>query len=132
MVLRLYKMSLQGAVAVCNLTLLGIALLVWIGTFPELVVNLARATETQLVVDRVLWTAVAVLTTPLGWLIPEICVGPADALLAAMIVVPVNAYLWGWAIAALCRRVKGRRPASQARDAGGATSGEQTLGRGRQ
>ena len=107
----LYKMSLEGAIAVANLVLIGIILAVFMAAFPEGVVYHDRATKAELMLAYILEVALIVLAFPVGWASALLDGGtlPQLTLMLAIVFVPLNAYLWGYVGAAIVRFVRARR-----------------------
>ena len=66
--LHLYRMRLEGWVAVGNLLLVGLALGTLLLAFPDSVVNVDTASERMLALASALNATIAVLTFPVGWL----------------------------------------------------------------
>jgi hypothetical protein len=100
MKLRLFRMGLEGKVAVANLSLLGCALIVMFG--PQAWMN-----EGSLAVAGVAYVVAAVLTFPAGWM--AAVYGPPLLVFAiGAIMFPLNAYLWGYTVAAFVRWIRRR------------------------
>jgi len=102
---RLYRMEMEGKIAVCNLGLLLIVLLVFLATFPEAYVNHNTATETEFLIADSVFVAAAILIFPVGWL-SNAGMGVSGPPVFCFIFVPLNAYLWGYSFAALFRVFK--------------------------
>ena len=111
---RLFRMGIEGAIAVGNLSLLGIAMLVYLATSPPAGADYDSAGSGEFLVAYVMTRAVLVLTFPVGWLGWLVSYGE---LLTAVIFVPLNAYLWGYTVAAIVRPRKPRRPTCHKSDA---------------
>ena len=109
--LRLFKMGTEGKVAVANLALMSAALLVFLITFPNAEVKYDSASEGELLVARAVGIIVAVLAFPVGW-VSAILGGVSDPPVTAVIFVPLNAYMWGYVVAAFLRWRKARRSQS--------------------
>ena len=99
----LYKMTLEGKIAVANMLLIhAVVLVLRVSACPILCSGgpLPSATATL---------ALAALTFPVGWLsvlfADEFCGQP----LLAVVFVPLNAYFWGYVLAKLVRAVRARR-----------------------
>ncbi len=111
MKLRLYKMGIEGAVAVVNLSLIGVALVAFRVAFPKGFIDHNAASATRLLVADLVWFAVHVLSFPVGWL-GYLLDGSDHWLLTAPIYIPLNAYVWGYTVAAI-RRKRRRRQVNQ-------------------
>ena len=112
--LRLFRMGIEGKVAVANLSLVGLNMIVRLIAFPGGMVH--GAPITMYPIALVLELMFAGLTFPIGFL--AMCVtwewgsGPVFAV-ATAICVPLNAYLWGYVAATIMgRRGAGRTAAS--------------------
>ena len=102
MALRWFKLSLEGAIAVGNLVLVGMVL-VCLHLFPVTYWKSGPPDGAQGGLFVGLEVMAAILTFPVGWL--ALVLGPTRSpLLPAIAFVPLNAYLWGYASAALVRR----------------------------
>lgn len=104
--LNLYRMKLEGWIAVANLCLIGVALLAFRMTFPRSSVNTATASQHELMLASGVEITVVVLSFPVGWLS---CLGSAVSPLLTVVFVPLNAYVWGYSLAALIRWCRKRR-----------------------
>ena len=91
--------TLEGAIALGNLVLLGIAMILLAKMSPG---KLGTATQGELIIAHIARVAIAVLAFPLGW-IRMLFTGDGAQTIASVICVPLNAYLWGYAGAALVR-----------------------------
>ena len=111
--LRLYKMEIEGKVAVANLGLVGLVLVVFL--IADGVVNTDTTSEGMLTFKFVLHAIIMVLTFPVGWL-SNMCTGVSGPPVTAVIFVPLNAYLWGYIVAAVVRRRKSRRECAGSAD----------------
>lgn len=106
---RLYKMRLEGWVAVGNLLLVGLALGTFLVAFPDLTVNVDTASPRMLALDSAINVALAILTFPVGWLSDLFRLGVSGPPITAVIFVPLNAYLWGYVAAALIKWGRARK-----------------------
>jgi hypothetical protein len=114
MQIRLFKMGIEGKVAVANLVLLGLALAVLRVAFPEEVARETTSTG-EVALAYGLGITIAVLSFPVGWLslLFSTTHGHEIEIIAAMVYFPLNAYLWGYIVAAVARWRKRRsKPAS--------------------
>ena len=90
----LYKMTMQGKIAVFNLVAVGIVLLALMILSPPGESNGAEIVPWKETIGSILGFVLVILVFPLGWLIAPFllaegpCVGP-------IILFPLNAYLWG-------------------------------------
>jgi len=100
-------MGIEGAIAVANLILMGAALLVLLAMFPD-GLDYGSATKGEILVAETVKIVVVVLAFPVGWIscFVEPVHGPP---LTAMVFVPLNAYVWGYSVAAFLRFLKARR-----------------------
>jgi hypothetical protein len=104
----LFKLRLEGIVAVINLGLVGVVLLTFLIAFPEGVVDQNTTSRNGLLLDSTLDVLLAILTFPVEWL--TLPFTPMDgAPFTALIFVPLNTYFWGYVTAAIVRRYKARR-----------------------
>jgi len=110
--LRLFKLGLEGKVAVTNLLLIGCALaVVRIGIalgFPELDAHAQH--ELWATAGAIAWIMVVVLSFPVGWL--SAVLGSGDSFMVtilAAVFLPLNAYLWGYVVAAIVKWRRARK-----------------------
>ena len=99
MELRLYKMGPEAKVAVANLLLLDLLMV--------LMHLMAQPGEPPLdAVTPPVLAALALLTFPVGWVAwaIEVWLGPPPLPLSTPVFVILNAYFWGYAVAAIRRR----------------------------
>jgi hypothetical protein len=104
---RIYKMSLEGKIAVANMLLIIAVFLV----FPRTIYFLVPYNITVMPdLDGVL--ALAALTSPVGWLgrflLDKFCDQPLLAVVLVVVFVVLNAYFWGYVLAKLVRAVRAR------------------------
>ena len=106
--LRLYKMGLEGKVAVGNLLLLGLVLAAQIIAFPSGVIDVDRTSPSILRLVSLIELAEGILTFPLNVMI-MVTTPMSGPPITAVIFVPLNAYLWGYVAAAIItrRRLRG-------------------------
>ena len=96
---RLFRMGIEGKVAVINLGLFGLVLTAHLIAFPGAVINGDSTPKDMLLLACIL------LSVPVGWLSIQFSLTfGVEALLTAVIFVPLNAYLWGYVVAAVIRR----------------------------
>lgn len=110
MQLRLFKMSLEGKVAVANLALVGLALLAYRITCPRNDVELFCSSKEMLAFVHAMEVMIVIFSFPVGWssLLQPGVSGPP---ITAPIFVPLNAYFWGYLVAAIVRRRQARSDA---------------------
>ena len=102
---RLYKMGLEGKVAVANMAFINCALAV-------ILYHVHIQSEGSRAAAEVALFAVGVLGFPVGWLAMIFFASPAPDPLGfffAMIFLPLNAYVWGKTVEAIVRRLKARK-----------------------
>ncbi len=104
---RLFKMGIEGKVATANLGLVGLVLVAFLIRFPSGIVDHDMASKGMLVFASVLEVILAVFSFPVGWL-SMLFIGVSGPPVTAVIFVPLNAYLWGYIVAAVVRRRKSR------------------------
>lgn len=106
---RLFRMGIEGKVAVANLTLVGCALLV--------LANGNAGSAAWCTAWQVARVGFAILSCPVGWLsMPgETLDGPPIDLILYGIFLPLNAYLWGYVVAAVLAWRGNCRTSSQKR-----------------
>lgn len=88
--LSLFKMTVQGKVAVFNLVLF--AILVLVGEF---ILDRFHCEGTTL--SSVFNAAFVVITCPLGWFASAMSCRETDTLMYLIFLQPINAYMWGYA-----------------------------------
>jgi len=102
---RLYKMSLEGKIAVANMLLILAVVLV----YPRMLSSYGS----DVLFDPVGVLAVAALTFPVGWLggylFSKFCDQPLLAVVLLGVFWVLNAYFWGIVLAKLVRAVRARR-----------------------
>ena len=102
---RLLRMGIEGKVAVANLALIGCALLV-------VLASVHNRSEGWFAAGTVAYAVVAVLGFPAGWfaMLGETASGlsgpPMFVFMLGAIFLPLNAYLWGYVVAAIVRRCR--------------------------
>lgn len=104
---RLFRMGIEGKVAVVNLGLFGLVLTAYLIAFPGGQIDVDSTPKNMLRLASILWVAIIVLSFPVGWLSILLMFVTTDILLASFTVfifVPLNAYLWGYVVAAVIRR----------------------------
>jgi hypothetical protein len=101
---RFFKLpGFEGRVAIANLLLIGFMLVTHLIAFPEIWVDVDKTSPRMRMFDDVLFGVVIVLAFPVGWL------SMMDYhALASVIFLPLNAYLWGYAAAAIIHWRKNR------------------------
>lgn len=118
----LSKPRLHGVVAIINLALIGMILLTFLVAFPGGVVDQDTTSRNGLLLASTLEILLAVLSFPLGWLSLLFRAGVSGPPWAAVIFVPLNAYLWGYIAAAVVNWRKTRL----GRDAGANKASERS------
>lgn len=102
---RLFRMGIEGKVAVANLALIGCALVV-------ILLNGPGGTDVWYSAGGIAYLAVAVLGFPVGWIsiIFASVHEPGPGLLfLGPIFLPLNAYVWGYTVAAIRRQTRARK-----------------------
>ncbi len=103
MPLRLYKMGIEGKVAVINLALIGCALAVILHTVD---INPFFMDARWVIAREAATIAIAVLGFPMGWIavLGLSTNGPDETVFVLlMIFLPLNAYVWGYVVGAIVR-----------------------------
>ena len=116
--LRLFRMGIEGKIAVANLALIGCALCV-------VRASISIRSEGWRAASAVAEVAVAVLGFPVGWIsvLGGDTGGSEMVLILGAIFLPLNAYLWGYVVAAVVRRCRQPRNAFH-----GAADGRKAIG----
>ena len=98
---RLFRMGIEGKIAVANLALIGCALCV-------VRASIYIRSEGWLAARAVAEVAVAVLGFPVGWIsaLGGDTGGSPMVFILGAIFLPLNAYLWGYVVAAVVRRCR--------------------------
>ena len=102
---RLYKMSLEGKIAVANMLLIFVVVLAYPRTLTPY--------GSDVLPDATGVFALGALTFPVGWLgwyfLGKFCDQPLLAVVLVVVFVVLNAYFWGFVLAKLVRAVRARR-----------------------
>ena len=112
---RLFRMGIEGKVAFANLGLVGLALAAFLIAFPDGVVHHDSTSEGMLAFASILQVMLAVLSFPVGWL-SFLLDGMHGLGVTAVIFVPLNAYLWGYIVAAVVKWRKSRPQGASSAD----------------
>lgn len=102
---RLYRMSLEGKIAVANLILIGLLIVIYVMVFPNADIDWYNTTPLQSFLKKTLEVVISALAFPVGWF-SYVIDPPSGPSLAAVLFVPLNAYLWGHTLAAVYRRCR--------------------------
>lgn len=99
---RLSRVGIEGKVAVANLGLVGLVLAGRLIAFPDGLVDQGSTSEGMLAFASILNVTLTVLSFPVGWL-SLLFTGMHGPPVTAVIFVPLNAYLWGYIVAAVVK-----------------------------
>lgn len=89
-------MNKAGAIAVANMSCIGLICALHLYLFPGGVVHTNLEPHWKFVIDNVIIFSALILAFPAGW-IGGLLSPPPGAPWLVVVFVPINAYLWGWA-----------------------------------